>query len=310
MRRPRVTVSPADCGSVVMGTGVVSLALSLDGRETLARLLLSLAALAWLVLVPLFAGQAVRARRELEAPGSLTAVAGTAVLGTGLVRQGDDAVAAVLLGVAFLLWLVLLPPVLRRRAAPTMGAAFLVTVATESLAALAGELAVGEDARWLLDAALAPFLIGLVLYPVVAARFDRRQVLTGPGDHWVAGGALAISALAGAEIVRGADVLATLGGVAPIVQAVAVVAWVLAVLWLPVLVAGELVRPRLRYSTTRWSTVFPVGMYAASSFALGAVTQAGAMTGFAQAWVWVAAAVWLVVAAGMVRRPLARGGSA
>ena len=104
--------------------------------------------------------------------------------------------------------------------------------------------------------------------------------------------------------------LATLGGVAPIVQAVAVVAWVLAVLWLPVLVAGELVRPRLRYSTTRWSTVFPVGMYAASSFALGAVTQAGAMTGFAQAWVWVAAAVWLVVAAGMVRRPLARGGSA
>jgi hypothetical protein len=32
-------------------------------------------------------------------------------------------------------------------------------------------------------------------------------------------------------------------------------------------------------------------MYAASSFALGAVTQAGAMTGFAQAWVWVAAAV-------------------
>ncbi len=51
-------------------------------------------------------------------------------------------------------------------------------------------------------------------------------------------------------------------------------------------------------------------MYAASSFALGAVTQAGAMTGFAQAWVWVAAAVWLAVAAGMVRRPLARGGSA
>lgn len=34
------------------------------------------------------------------------------------------------------------------------------------------------------------------------------------------------------------------------------------------------------------------------------------MTGFAQAWVWVAAAVWLAVAAGMVRRPLARGGSA
>jgi hypothetical protein len=34
------------------------------------------------------------------------------------------------------------------------------------------------------------------------------------------------------------------------------------------------------------------------------------MTGFAQAWVWVAAAVWLAVAAGMVSRPLARGGSA
>ena len=249
MRRPRLTVSPADCGAVVMGTGIVSLALSLDGRETLARLLLTLTALAWLVLVPLFAGQVARARRELEAPGSLTAVAGTAVL--------------------------------RRRSTPTVGAAFLVTVATESLAALAGEVAVGEDARWLLDAALAPFLLGLVLYPVVAVRFDRRQVTSGRGDHWVAGGALAISALAGAEIVSGADGLSTLGAVAPIVQAVAVVAWVLAALWLPVLVAGELVQPRLRYSPRRWSTVFPEGMYAASSLALGAVTQAGAMTGFA-----------------------------
>ena len=40
-----------------------------------------------------------------------------------------------------------------------------------------------------------------------AARFDLRELLTGQGDHWVAGGALAISALAAGKITEAAGAL-------------------------------------------------------------------------------------------------------
>lgn len=36
--------------------------------------------------------------------------------------------------------------------------------------------------------------------------------------------------------------------------------------WLPAWVPGEVVWPRLNYDVRRWSTVFPVGMYAVRSF--------------------------------------------
>ncbi|MGO9903756.1 MAG: hypothetical protein ACLP0J_29750 [Solirubrobacteraceae bacterium] len=47
------------------------------------------------------------------------------------------------------------------------------------------------------------------------------------------------------------------------------------------------------------STVFPLGMHAACSFVVGAVATATAITDFARVWVWVSAAVWLVVFAAL-----------
>ena len=38
---------------------------------------------------------------------------------------------------------------------------------------------------------------------------------------------------------------------------------VLTILWLPVLLLAEILRPRLHYDVRRWSTVFPVGTYGA-----------------------------------------------
>ena len=43
-------------------------------------------------------------------------------------------------------------------------------------------------------------------------------------------------------------------------------------------------------------------MYAACSFVVGTVAGVPAITDFAKVWVWVALAVWLVVAGAMLRR--------
>jgi hypothetical protein len=53
------------------------------------------------------------------------------------------------------------------------------------------------------------------------------------------------------------------------VKDAAVVLWIATMLWLPLLLLAEVLRPRLQYDVRRWSTVFPFGMYAACSFVIG-----------------------------------------
>jgi tellurite resistance protein TehA-like permease len=54
---------PPGSGAMVMGTGIVSVALSLDGRESVSRILLVICAVAWM-LVGVLLG--VRLWRDLE----------------------------------------------------------------------------------------------------------------------------------------------------------------------------------------------------------------------------------------------------
>lgn len=178
----------------------------------------------------------------------------------------------------------------------------MLAVSTESLAALAATLAATEHARWLLTAALAPFGLGLVFYAFVLARFDLRQLVVGRGDQWITGGGLAISTLAAAKVTTTAEMLTILGDGQGLLQGLTLVLWVLTMLWLPVLVLTEVTHPRLGYNIRRWSTVFPVGMYAACSFAAGTATHASALASFAHAWVWMALAVWAVISAAALHR--------
>ncbi len=298
---------PVYSGAIVMGTGIVSVALFLDGHETLSRILLVIAAIVWVALGVVLADRVLRDRahfrRESHSPGALTGVAGTGVLGVRIVLLGGwDWAGIALLVIALVLWLVLLSPVLRNWVVPTIGASFILTVSTESIALLAAVLAPSEHARWLLDAALIPFVLGLVFYLFVVARFDFRQLAVGRGDHWVSGGALAISTVVAGRITIAAKTLGMFRPDHGTFQNVALGLWVATILWLPVLVAAEMLYPRLRYDVRRWSTVFPVGMYAACSFIVGKAATESGITGFARIWVWVAAVVWVVVFAGMLHR--------
>jgi tellurite resistance protein TehA-like permease len=101
--------------------------------------------------------------------------------------------------------------------------------------------------------------------------------------------------------------LGALGGHTGAIEGVALGLWIAAIVWLPVLVAAEVLRPRLGYDVRRWATVFPVGMYAACSFIVGDAADVALITDFARLWVWVAVLVWAVVAAAMIQ-PVVRVG--
>jgi tellurite resistance protein TehA-like permease len=73
-------------------------------------------------------------------------------------------------------------------------------------------------------------------------------------------------------------------------------------LWLGPLIAAEVLAPRPRYDVRRWATVFPLGMYAACSFAVGHSTGITGIGTFARVQTWLALAVSLFVFAGLIRR--------
>jgi tellurite resistance protein TehA-like permease len=306
IKRRILDAIPPASGAVVMGTGIVSIALSLDHHDTLSDILLVIDAAIWIALAGLLPARAVasleRFEEDLGHPTALTSIAGTGVLGTRLTLLGWDWAGAVLLVVAVAVWLGLVPVVLGHWQTPTIGASFILTVATESLALLAAALADSDHAAWLLYASLVPFCLGLGFYAFVLSRFDRRQLMVGTGDHWVTGGALAISTVAAGRIAVAAQRTGALAGAHEALETIALVLWCLTIVWLPALLAAEALRPRLRYNVRRWSTVFPVGMYAACSFVVGPLTGTTGITDFARVWVWVALAVWLVVFAAMLRR--------
>lgn len=289
-----------------MGTGIVSLALLLDKRRVLSDILLVLDALVWLALVILVPARARRDRqrfwRDQSSAPALTAIAGTGVLGTRLTAQGWTWAGTGLLCVAFALWLWLTPLVLRHWTLPTAGTSFMLAVSTQAVALLAVTVALKGPTTWLLYPALAMFALGLLAYLFVLRGFHWRQLIIGGGDHWVTGGALAISTVAAARLALLAGETGWLGGKHGLLQTVSVVLWFLAMLWLPALLVSEATHKRLTYSLNRWSTVFPFGMYAASSFAVSSLADIRAINVFARVWVWVAFAVWAFVTAAMIRR--------
>src|SRR5690348_5526928 len=99
-----------------MGTGIVSIGLSLDGQEALSRVMLAIAGAAWVALVLLASFRIARrpeqAVHRARSPAALTAVAATAVIAGRLPRLGWSGIPLALLVLAFGLWLLLLVPVL------------------------------------------------------------------------------------------------------------------------------------------------------------------------------------------------------
>ncbi len=295
----RAALGDPGAGAVVMATGIVSLGLSLDGYRVLSRIWLVATSAAWVMLavraVALVVARAgtVRAR----SPASLTVVAATSVLAAGLRTAGFTTLPAVLLGLATAIW-VMISALLLVRPLPSTGTSFMVTVAPESLAGVAAILARELHATWLVYAALALSAVGVALYALALRRFDLAQIRDGLGDHWIAGGALAITALSLAQLSAACSAEASLRSISGTVGNIALAVWIAACVWLVVLAAAELRWRRLQYHLRRWSTLFPIGMYAASGLEVARVAGFGAAASFARVWIWLGVALWFALALG------------
>jgi tellurite resistance protein TehA-like permease len=291
-----------------MATGIVSVALNTAGFPVLSLVFLGVDIALWLALAASLCARLVSDRddwlADARTPSALSAVAATSVLGDRFLALGWRALAWALLVIALLAWLVLMPLVLGSWQHPTVGASFLVVVATQGLAVTAGGLALAVDAGWLTAPVIVGYLAGLLGYVWVIASFDWTQLARGRGDHWVLPGTLAISALAGSETVSLTDPRGAVAALTALFGTMRVLAFVVLGCCLAAyaaLVGAEIRWPRPRYHVNRWATVFPLGMTAAAAMSVATATGAGWLGTLGHVLVWPAVAVWAVAAFGAVR---------
>lgn len=314
---------PPDVFAVVMATGIVSVAAD---DHHYWRISVPLAVLATAAFVVLAVGLVLRVlARPHSAAGEITdpdvalclftSVAACTVLG---VRFDSNGAAVWLLGILALLgWLALTPLAIRDvRSRPrnelrdhAHGAWLLPAVATAGLAVTAADLAVHAHAPALLSVAALSWLLALLIYLAVTWLIAWRA-LAGPfipdevtPDSWILMGALAISALAGAHLVAGVHAL-HLSGYLAWVRPLTIAVWVLAGLWIPALLHGQLWsverRPgALHYTRVWWSAVFPIGMYAAANHAIAVQLHLRSLRTISLVFFWVGFVVWLLVSVGV-----------
>jgi len=321
--------------ALVMATGIIAIAAKQQDVGWLAAVLYALAAGSFVVLIILviirlvaFTGRLV-ADLTSHAKGFafLTIVAATNVLGSASAVVHDWwALAEILWWCSLPVYVVLVYTTLisdvLRGDKPGLGAGingswFLLTVSTESIAAL-GALVLGHDGSTsptrpsdlLAFACIAAFCLGVVLYLIVMTMvflrwtFQPLEPTEADPPAWIAAGAVAITVLAGSNLLGARMVSPRIDRLAPFIEGLVTMAWATATFWFPLMVAigvwRHIVRRLpLRYHPSYWALVFPLGMYGVATFKMRAVVELDELAWVPKVAFAVALAAWTAAFVGM-----------
>jgi tellurite resistance protein TehA-like permease len=131
----------------------------------------------------------------------------------------------------------------------------------------------------------------------------------GPDDlqppSWIAAGALAITVLAGANLLAVRQAYPRVDGLAPFLEGMVILAWATATFWFPVMIAMGIwrhfvKRVPLRYHPAYWSLVFPIGMYGVATYRMIAVTGLDDLDVLPQLALTAALIAWTAALVGLV----------
>lgn len=316
--------------ALVMATGIVSIACHLLKMDLLAFPLLYLNVLFYIVLWSFTLVRIFRYPSRLLsdltdhrlAAGFLTLVAGTNVLGSQIViLVSNQAIALGLWILGLVLWIFLIytfftvmtvkeekPPL----EAGINGAWLMIVVSTQSIAVL-GMFLVSSFGAWremFVYAMLGFYLLGCMFYILIISLILYRFMFfkIGPDEmtppYWINMGAVAITTLAGANILLRGNV-PFLEGLVPFLKGFTLFFWASGTWWIPLLfLLGAWRHIYMRYPLTYhplyWGLVFPLGMYTVCTIQLAKVMNLEFLLLIPKFFVFLALIAWLVTMTGFL----------
>ena len=328
--------------ALVMATGIVSIAALSFDFVLLAKALFVINLLAYAVLTVLTFIRAVVYPRLLFADmidhrvgaGFFTAVAGSCLIGVQfLLIAGDPVAAAWFLAVGIILWTALTYTIFTaltiKRDKPSlqdgMSSLWLIAVvASQSIAVLATLIAKqwpGPGRPALDFLALAMWLWGGMFYIwIISLIFYRYTFFAYSVDDvdpptWINMGAMAISALAGANLAQNASDTPFLAALSPFLEGFTLFYWAAGTWWIPMLIVlaawrHVVGRVPLRYEPAYWGAVFPLGMYCEANRQIAAVLDLRFLDFLSSIMFVAAVCAWALTFAGLfseLRKAMPRG---
>lgn len=317
--------------AMVMSTGIVSVALHLLGIQSGAWLLFIINIGMFALLCVLYPLRLFIYPKEFaddfmnhgKGPGFLTIVAGTCILGNQYaLLAGEISFATMLFWGGVACWIVILWGVFyfifSRNPKPPIegginGAWLVATVSTQAIVILGSILL--DKSSWDQGIALFTlttlFLLGLMLYIIVITmifyRFaykDLHAEQLSP-TYWINTGAVAITTLAGSELIVHAGHSAFLMDFMPFIKGATLLAWATASWWLPMLLLLGFWRHfrqgfPFTYTAEYWGMVFPMGMYTACTIMLSKALGLPFLMEIPRYFIFVACIAWIATFLGMI----------
>ena len=317
--------------AMVMATGIVAIAAQLTGLRRvavgLAWLNVGIFAILWAVTLAraiLFSGEFFRDLIDHKrGPGFFTIVAGTSVLGRQQIIIFDH------YGAATALWFLALPlwagftyaiftGFTVKEDKPSLaegihGGWLIAVVATQAVSSLGTllahrfplhetEMLFFSLCMWLCGGMLYIWVISLIFYRYTFFRFLPSDLMP---PYWINMGAMAISTLAGANLILNASRAEFLTSLLPFLKGFTVFFWATATWWIPMLVTLAIWRHaykrfRLAYDPLYWGAVFPLGMYTVSTLQLAQALDLPFLLWIPHYFVYIAITAWLATFTGLL----------